>query len=289
MELKNIIQKKGTKSIESMKPHERRLIMVTENQVESRPRWENFLLLLHPIAPISFALAKIIYDLFQTGCAQLVHIGDASDTLEFPPNHPNKETLYILHPLHTNRYYPASDFARLLYEEKAREFTRILRELKIRRADFSYMKGARSFAGIGVKFNKDLDLKTSADLADGMGISGSLICNPPPGEINPDLSSCVWLKHEPLWQELVELRTKNGLQNTTFTFTHSGLASVSADIRAVVEKVTVELQPSGNYESETIWSIHLDFASTDSSHLEDSSLINKVKNWLGGRINRHRS
>jgi hypothetical protein len=287
MNLQDVIMTRGTKKVESLEPHQRRLIMLTPNEIKPgiNPAFLDKVL-AYPLSPLigSVALMKLVYDLYQSNSAQLIDINDAAKCLKFPPTHPAANTIYVQHPVDPDRYYPAADFSRYLYQHKASEFINILEELKVHTAQFTYVKGVDTFAGVSMdvksKESGTTTGKLEASNVDAKGLTGILKYSPTPGELNPDLSSCKWLEHEPTWQQMIASRTKHGLRELDFTFAHSGITSLSADLQAVIKEATIQSKNSLILASETIWNIHLNFADTKSQPSDHSGFIDKVLSYV---------
>jgi hypothetical protein len=288
MNLQDVIMTKGTKKVESLEPHQRRLIMLTPNEIKPQinPAISPEAFSLYYFFPVLRvpALMKLIYDLNQSNSAQLIDINDAAKGLKFPPTHPAVNTIYVQHPCDPDRYYPAADFSRYLYEHKASEFINILGELKVHTAQFTFVKGVNTFAGVRMDIeSKDSGRMTGelgASNVDAKGLTGILKASPTPGELNPDLSTCKWLEHEPTWQQMIASRTKHGLRELDVTFAHSGITSLSADLQAVIEEATIQSKNALISGSETIWNIHLNFADTKSQPSDHSGFIDKVLSYV---------
>jgi hypothetical protein len=192
------------------------------------------------------------------------------DAIQFPTSHPRENVVYARHPFVGTRYYPLSTFHRFVFEHKTREAIKLLVALGAESVEVEHRTGwSKKFAG-----SLDLPMGKGGGSRGASGKSSleghktaqrdivfraTLEGNDEP-HVPPEL---VWLPHEPLWQEVADLRIRKGLREFTLDLVYDDDFGVNAKLEAAISKKG-RLEIAGSFESQvnTKWTLSGRFRSS---------------------------
>lgn len=172
--------------------------------------------------------------------------------LSFPQGHPRPNILYVRHPVQGRRYYPVASYHHFVFEHKTREAIRLLASLGATAIEVDHERGwSGKFAA-----NLSLPLKPTGSVAGSKASRGRILFSANlDGRRSPAVpDDLVWFPHEPLWQEIAELRINGGLKGFTLELEYNDNFGVSAELKTkLAGKGPLELGGSFQTHRKTKW------------------------------------
>ena len=193
---------------------------------------------------------------------RLVTLSEARD-IQFPPGHPQVDELYVGHPAAGNRYYPAWDFHRAVFEHKFSEAIVLIMALGGTRIEIHHVEGwskevigtmglmtpqGSGDARVALKRGDSRELLLEADLD--------------PRRKKPSLpSGLVWYPSEPMWQAVAQGRLKHRMRTCQMMVSYKDDYGVSASLGAQVAKLKGKLRLGGDWmdHQSTSWRVRANF------------------------------
>ena len=180
--------------------------------------------------------------------------------LEWSAGHPLDGLVYVGDPARPQSYYQLSDFHVRVFENKFADALRLLGDLGAR--GFT----VRSEEGWGRKFAGKITFPVQAVPVTGKGgfrsrgsrkVLFSAELTPAGVEEPQDIA---WLRYEPIWREIVDLRLKHGLRKFNLVVDNRSDHQITADVGVKIKKASLGI--GGDYEAfvETKWVIEGEFA-----------------------------
>lgn len=188
---------------------------------------------------IAAALAKMREREFE-----LMPLGDSeASPLRFPPGHPQRQIVYVGHPVAPSLYYPAAAFHRYLVEHKFAEIHRILTGLGATHIEVEQIQGWSDERVISAVLENVPSVEAGFHAKRRKRSKSHLIgTSELPGSTQPRLpSGLVWLRYEPTWEQIVEARMDHGLREFTLMLRHQDDMGVDRGLKASVKKAGLEL------------------------------------------------
>lgn len=180
--------------------------------------------------------------------------------LEWPAGHPLDGLVYVGDPARPATYYQLCDFHVQVFETKFADALRLLGYLGAR--EFT----VRSEEGWGRKFAGKMTIPVQAVPVAGKGGFNSRGSRKvlfraelqPVGMEEP--RDIAWLRYEPIWREIAELRLKRGLQRFDLVVDNHSDHQITAEVGTKIAKASLGI--GGTYESfvATKWVIQGEFA-----------------------------
>ena len=192
----------------------------------------------------------------------LVSMSEVRD-IQFPPGHPRVDELYIGHPAAGNRYYPAWDFHRAVFEHKFSEAIRLLMALGGTRIEVHHVEGwSKEVIGtmalpipagsgdvqVTLKHGDSRQLLLESDLD--------------PTWKRPFLPrGLVWYPNEPMWQAIAQGRLKHRMRTCQMVVNYEDNYGVNASLGAQIDKLKGKLKLGGKWKDHqpTIWRVRAHF------------------------------
>jgi len=255
-------------------PYNRRRIIVvsdTPHAATSGRMSSRVIRAVAPAAGIYGVAALVAFDLVKArkamrqGGQDLVRVSSADATqLRFPVGHPRGKVAYIGHPVDPPVYIPVADFHRFLFEHKVAEALRLIRSLGAVTVAVERLEGWDQ--SIGVKLGVALPDVSQPDVSASAGqerssthaVLSTMRLKP---IMTPSIpSGCVWLPHEPLWQEVAEARMESGLDSFVLDVRSTDDYGVNASLKALVLKAGLDAGGAFVEHRSTLWRLQGTFS-----------------------------
>lgn len=190
--------------------------------------------------------------------------------LVLPIGHPRIGVVYVCDPAETNRYWPAAEFHRRVFENKFAEAARLLMALGARSMQVRSERGwtgemaAGMLAPVSRVMKRSAQMNAKVDRSSQMLLEAVLTPTGPP-EIPQGL---IWYPHEPSWRMVAEGRMHRGLTSFALNVESTDDYGVNANFEMKVARSKL-LQVGGEFTAHkaTKWVIEGRF--TESSSDQD--------------------
>ncbi len=184
-------------------------------------------------------------------------------TLQFPPGHPQDNTVYAGHPLIAKAYFPVSAFHRFLFEHKVTEAIRLLMSLGAKTMLVEHVDGwSKQFAGsLNLPIPQADGTASLSASAKRKAESSILFHAKLRGLDNPTKpNGMLWFPYEATWQQLCDGRINFGLQQFSLAVCYSDDLGVNANLTAKLNEMALGI--GGQFEGfkKTTWKIEGAFA-----------------------------
>ena len=188
-----------------------------------------------------------------------------ADSLDFPPGHPQDNTIYVGHPLIANVYYPLAEFHRFLFEHKVTEAIYLLMSLGAKTMTVEHETGwSKEFAGnLSLPIPQE-EMSVSVSASHKKKKESSILFHATlRGSDKPDLppeSDLFWFPHEATWRQVADGRIKFGLQEFSLVVSYADDFGINANIAA--KFADMEIGIGGQFQGleNTRWKIEGVFA-----------------------------
>ncbi|MDQ3410146.1 MAG: hypothetical protein M3469_09215 [Actinomycetota bacterium] len=214
-----------------------------------------------PSDPGSDPAVAVLEDLGEDDVNVLPISHRQASALQMPVGHPLLRTVYIGSPALPERYYPAADFHRRVFEHKFAEASLLVMALGATRLTVIWERGwNRELAGdLEAPFRKII--KASGEVKATRSQDASLVFEAEltPGDPHvPD--RLVWFYHEPTWEMIANGRLHSGLREFSLTVRNSDDYGVDSDLAAKLRRRKI-LSLGGDFVAhrETSWRIEGEF------------------------------
>ncbi len=205
---------------------------------------------------------------------------------QFPIGHPQPNSLYFAHPAKSWFYVPFEEASQWLFDEKVRDFIRLVQCLGATEVRFRAIKGLSTEAMRSAKFDieaggeyggRELQgaygykMEEMNQNAQNLQKESVYHFYPSKAPYIPD--DIVWLQSDPEWQSLLKLRMEGDLTHysirissrKTMSVSDSRMDSVKAAFNGILTKVngsvSLQMQQSSRKEEETEWEFNVNFKS----------------------------
>ena len=205
---------------------------------------------------------------------------------QFPIGHPQPNSLYFAHPAKSWFYVPFEEASQWLFDEKVRDFIRLVQCLGATEVRFRAIKGLSTEAMRSAKFDieaggeyggRELQgaygykMEEMNQNAQNLQKESVYHFYPSKAPYIPD--DIVWLQSDPEWQSLLKLRMEGDLTHysirissrKTMSVSDSRMDSVKAAFNGILTKVngsvSIQMQQSSRKEEETEWEFNVNFKS----------------------------
>jgi len=203
---------------------------------------------------------RAVEELGRRGIQILPVARSEASELDWPAGHPLPGLVYVGDPACPRSYYQLSDFHPRVFEGKFAEAIRLLGYLGARQFV------VRSEEGWGRKFAGKMTIPVQAVPVTGKGTFRSrghrkILFK---AELNPitveEPRDLYWLRYEPIWREVVDLRLKRGLRTFDLVVDTRSDHQVTAEVATKIGKASLGI--GGRYEEfvSTKWVIEGEFA-----------------------------
>ena len=193
---------------------------------------------------------------------RLVSMSEARD-IHFPPGHPQVDELYIGHPAAGDRYYPAWDFHRAVFEHKFAEAIRLLMALGGTRIEVHHVEGW-SKEVIGTMALSVPEVSADVQVTSKNSDTRQLLLE---ADLDPTWKrpflprGLVWYPNEPMWQAVAQGRLKHRMRTCQMVVNYEDNYGVNASLGAQIEKLKGKLRLGGKWKDHqsTIWRVRAHF------------------------------
>lgn len=216
------------------------------------------------------ARLQAVRELREDGVALAAISSHQASSLVLPIGHPRIGVVYVCDPAETNRYWPAAELHRRVFESKFAEAARLLMALGARSMQVRSERGwtgemaAGMLAPVSRVMKRTAQVNAKVDRSSQMLLEAVLEPTAPP-EIPQGL---IWYPHEPSWQMVAEGRMHRGLTSFALSVESTDDYGVNADFEMKVARSKL-LQVGGEFTAHkaTKWVIEGQFteASTDTA------------------------
>lgn len=265
----------STQELLAMPYNQRRIIVVGDDApgvvMSEKPSSQVIRSVISHAPGLYGALARVAADLVKArsemrqGGENLIPVSSADAAqLHFPVGHPRRKVAYIGHPVDPPIYIPVADFHRFLFEHKVAEALRLIRSLGAVTVEVVRVEGWDQTVGVelGVKLPEageaDVGVSASQERASGRSVLSTMRLKPTQSPSVP--ADCVWLPHEPLWQEVAQARLESGLDSFVVDVRSTDDYGVNAGLKALVAKAGLEAGGAFVAHRNTVWRLQGTFS-----------------------------
>lgn len=166
-----------------------------------------------------------------------------------PPGHPRSKVLYVAHPADPERYIPAADFHRRVFEHKFLEAVELLMSLGAKTLHVEHKYGWNdTFAASISAPIPQAQANAEASVSRTEKVSRDLLYHAElDGHDEPSIpDNLTWLPHEPTWQGVVDGRMRYGLKDFSLKVSYTDDYGVNADLAIDVQNAGLSL--GGSFE-----------------------------------------
>lgn len=179
--------------------------------------------------------------------------------LEFPPGHPQRDYLYMLHPTISSRYLVPAEFHHRVFEDKVAEAIRLASSLGAKKVRIHHVEGwKRGIGASAIQSESHVSIKVAGERS----TTHDLLFEAEYTEVQeaslPDDLS--WYHSEPMWQELANGRLRSGLKSFALDVSYKQDFGVNAELVDAVRKAGFNLGGEVTKHEATIWRLTVEFA-----------------------------
>ena len=210
------------------------------------------------------ARMQAVRDLREDGVPILPVTSHQASAVKLPIGHPRVGVIYVCDPADPQRYWPAAEFHRRVFEHKFAEAARLLMALGACSMQVRSERGWRGEMAAGMLapirgvLSRSARASATAERSSEMLLEASL---EPTGA--PEIpSGLIWYSHEPSWQMVAEGRMHRGLTDFALKVESTDDYGINADFEVKARRVKL-LQLGGEFTAHkaTTWVIEGQFAS----------------------------
>lgn len=205
-------------------------------------------------------IAEKAYDAWRRASQEGLEVKQISDAeaanLEFPPGHPRRGVLYVVHPNAKSAYFTIASFHRMVFEHKFSEAVELLMSLGASHIEVEHVHGwSRDFSATMHAPIPSACLDASAS-SNSEQRSSILFKADFTNILPPSLpDNMVWYGHEPTWQNVAKGRLNYGMQEFSLIVAYQDDYGVNAKLGAKAQKAGLDVGGAfGEYMS-TTWKI----------------------------------
>jgi hypothetical protein len=174
--------------------------------------------------------------------------------LGLSPGHPRRATAYAAHPVSTAKYLPIGDFHRLLFEQKIAELVSILASLGAISLEVECVEGWSEAMALSISIGLP-HLRTGVGSGSSQVVLRRVLFQAQfrqrgPQELPRDL---VWYPHEPLWQQLSNMRLSGALEEFSVRVEYRNDFGINAGLIGTIEQLGLELGGQFTKQESTVW------------------------------------
>ena len=190
-----------------------------------------------------------------------------AEIINFPPGHPNIDTIYVGHPIRENHYYPLAAFNHAIHEDKANELIKILTALKAKHICVYHKRTEAELVKANISLQAEIasaSINASASNSTEIYYKGEFepSCALSKQQVNETLRKLeplYWYKHEQPWQNIVDGLKNNGLKKVSYTLERLDQYSIDAKCVSFFQGLSLEIGGSFDEKKSVSWHIEAEF------------------------------